>query len=1169
MDYQHVTADTSSLQIFKGLGTNRDILVNADPEGRIVLLREPSDEEVKEAIEEYHMRRITYWWDNVVTVLRTDGKPLGHPPRKPPYVTGFLTNSFVMRGKKQTFFQFLKKTALRQNLPEHITTDVVDYCLSLPLEEQLTLLKALRPVNINELFKTVPTNTVGRAIEIDFLKCHSLNGSLISLVEILVRLLKDINGEWTKDLRLVSSRELLHSRVIELLAYLNQKKWLLLNKKSLLLLHYASVGNSTLRLSRTLGELTYWNDESFMLARTVIEEFNQAYKSANRSVSAYMRLCLLLRSTSIETIGDISPELLNYSESNMEILPLTRDVRAVIMQLTNAIIRSYKKDERYSHIDFPVIKLTYIGRKQVRKPIESLRTRGVRWVIESRPEFIKWVELFEEYENNVRLQQAEHLFTTLNRWLKYLLELDNPPLIPEDVDRVKHIRNVWSPAVTTYWNYLNTANISANSKNNALRGLLRFFDYYNDKLISDYGGPSSQAPWFPNPIRAGDGWNYKNQRKTHRYALGCELLDLLQEIILDRDQQGIPTFNWAKTHPSLRQDWIYDVDPATGETKKIWWPGRTIAIYMLLTVPLRSFQVRWLDEGIADEYVYDFDKQCLVPNPHPSAESGRQEGVFRLVQDPFRGTSFLGLWVNTNKTRQYDPTVIRGYEIPWPGDELFSMLRIMTEWNSKYFPNPRPVTLSDDDKAVTTKAVRHLLPKFYPLFRDRCSYTRRNPNLPLHYEKLRMMWGLLLAEAEKRLKDQGKQVELVEWIQVTSGDKYHYSYPRAKYDLHTLRVSGITSLIEKGVPIHIVSEYIAGHSTIIMTLYYEKTSPFKIRELLLQAQNNAEADLDGCLALLDQIDDPESILVPNNLDSKDDSAFQALKTNKGLWQIDLAGICPGTICEEGGPLDVTGKATSVPTGACGLCRFYITGPAFLFGQMQKLNNLMYSMREKGEELRDFGRQEIDLEDGGNRRSLKETRGRRERIDRELKDITNEWCNRYRLFQTSLAMLGQYQKEKEKHIKGSTSLLPLVTANTRDGLQPIVAEATNSGLVRQISLMHEVLGNFDLHKGPLVEYQEILDTILVNNNIEAFLLTIPKAKRIAAANLLGEFLINSMGDEAIDKLYEGSEALPSALREPTRKLLKYINSDKFVIAPPDSDSKSPTPQRFVQIKGLQA
>lgn len=39
------------------------------------------------------------------------------------------------------------------------------------------------------------------------------------------------------------------------------------------------------------------------------------------------------------------------------------------------------------------------------------------------------------------------------------------------------------------------------------------------------------------------------------------------------------------------------------------------------------------------------------------------------------------------------------------------------------------------------------------------------------------------------------------------------------HDIHTLRVSGITDLLDRGVPLNIVSEYVAGHATYIMTLW--------------------------------------------------------------------------------------------------------------------------------------------------------------------------------------------------------------------------------------------------------------------------------------------------------------------------------------------------------------
>lgn len=1168
MSYQYITTDTSGLREFIGLGTGREVLVNADPEGRIVLLHEPSTEEVINAIKEYNSKRIAYWWDNIIAVVRTERGAAGSKSQADRFVNGFKLNSFIEPGKKRYTFQFLKPSLLRSHLSGLTDMHYVDYCLGLSLDEQLALLNTLRPANVDELLRTVPLRIIPRALEFDFLKCFQLCGEFTLFINRLMELLTkfDDYGNFAKEIRLGWGAKLSNARVLELLGYLNQKKWMLLNKKAMLEICYASGGRSNFNMSSTLGEPAYWNNESVALAKVVIDEYEQGrYRNPSDPGRAYMRLCLLLRSTSVEDIGDFSPELLTYNESHLEPGNSSAEGRAIVRQLTDATIRSYRKDQRYIAIDFPIIKRTPIGRQDKKTPVELLRSSGVRWVLEDHPEFITWVEVFEEYAEKVKSQHANHLFWGLNHWLDYLLLLESPPLRPEEVNRQQHIRNVWNQSVKTYWAHLNTSQLQTHSKNRALLCMRHFFNYYADILIVVSQGHPAAAPQLLNPVREDDRWNYKNQRKTQRFALGADLLDLLQEILLDRDQDGTPTYNWAKTHPSLRNDWVCEVDPESLETVKVWWPGRTVSIYVLLCMPLRSIQVRWLDEGIGDEYVYDWNKQCMVPNTHPSAEAGRRESVFRLLEDPFHGASFLGLWVNTNKTQQYDPTVERGYEIPWPNEELFSVLRTMMDWNQKFFPNPKPVTLADDHETVTTKAVRPLLPKFYPLFRDRSGHIRRNPNLPIRYEKLVKMWGLLLAEAEKRLKERGHTVELVEWVHGISDGKYPYKYPRAKYDLHSVRVSGITSLLEKGVPIHIVSEYIAGHSTIIMTLHYEKTSPSRVREILLQAQAQAKAELDGFVPLLEQLIDPESVLVWNNFNGPDNSAIRALNANKGLWQIGSDGVCPGTLCEEGGPLDAWGKATSIPNGACGQCRFFITGPQFLYGQMQKLNHLMYVMREKGEELRRLREKEMDVEDDGDNRLLSKTRGRRERIERELKDTTYEWCNRFRMFQTSLAMLDEYQKKKS-----DKSLMPLLSPNSEEGFKAVVSEASNVALVRQISLMHEILGDFDLRKGPLLEYEEILNTILVDNGFEAFLLTIPREKRTAAATMLGEFWINSIGDDdALDNLSSGRESFPKELHEPTRTLMEYLKSDKFVITPPADNPENKVRQSFVQIKGLRA
>jgi Putative phage integrase len=716
---------------------------------------------------------------------------------------------------------------------------------------------------------------------------------------------------------------------------------------------------------------------------------------------------------------------------------------------------------------------------------------------------------------------------------------------------VTSVNNIVDQSIPTFYNHISAQKINDQEKTRTLQALGSFFDYYHDIILKSFEGPLEAAPHFANPIKQDDKWNSVKRRKTHRCSLGSELLEYISKTLLDPDEHGQPTFNWVKNHAlQSKRDWITVVDPETKETVREWWPGRAIALYTLLQIPIRGIQVRWLDEGLGDEYIYDHEKQTLVLNTHPLAEPGRNEGVFRLIEDLFHGNSFVGLYINTNKTKLYDPKISRGYEIPWPFEELFKLLRMMSEWNSKFFPNPRPVSFADDPAYTVTEAVKPYLPKFYPLFRDPTSIGSRNTNLPLSSTKIGELWDQLLGEVERRLKAEGKSVKLVNWVKDPS-----YStktlVPKARFDIHTLRISGITSLLERGVPVHIVSEYIAGHTTLVMTLYYEKIHPAKVREMLLQAQNKVEADLDGCLALLDEIEDPEGTLVWNNFDYPGNDAPEALKANRGLWKVALDGICPGTLCEEGGPLNIHNQPTAVPTGACGLCRYFLTGPAFLYGQMHKINNLMYRMREKGEELTQLRLKVIDLKNDKNKRLLYQEKGRVEHIERELTDIMREWINRYRMFQASLAMLDRYEKQEAKaqsneNTAANRLLIPLLSASDENDFRPIVLEAKNLGLVRQISLLHEILGGFDLHKGPLKEYESILDTILSKNNFETLLLTIPPEKRTSAANMLGEFLMASFGEEGVINLYKGESPMLGEAKLQAEALLSFIKSDSFTL-----------------------
>ncbi|WP_188048259.1 hypothetical protein [Vibrio vulnificus] len=99
------------------------------------------------------------------------------------------------------------------------------------------------------------------------------------------------------------------------------------------------------------------------------------------------------------------------------------------------------------------------------------------------------------------------------------------------------------------------------------------------------------------------------------------------------------------------------------------------------------------------------------------------------------------------------------------------------------------------------------------------------------------------------------------------------------------------------------------------------------------------------------------------------TAFDALKKNAGIVSIKLSGICPGASCEEGG-LDPYKKiGVPVPVGdrgpSCPQCRFWITGPMFLLGQVVEGNQLIRKIKKKVIAIDKIRESIIDAEDNGN------------------------------------------------------------------------------------------------------------------------------------------------------------------------------------------------------------
>ena len=463
------------------------------------------------------------------------------------------------------------------------------------------------------------------------------------------------------------------------------------------------------------------------------------------------------------------------------------------------------------------------------------------------------------------------------------------------------------------------------------------------------------------PVRSPNHWNpiTRLQRKaqaiqTHREAIPTRYINELIRILTERDAA------WPKSLPS---EWFSWFDHDAGRWERIWNPVRASALLLKLYLPLRTFQIRMLDSGEADSERYVGGQ--WVANAGPLAPRQRtvvRRGFLRKFTDRLSGQVYTGFFVNTNKTQDWGrDEEDKGYEIPWQHGDAITVATDLLGWQERYNPIITPQRWADlhDSAIVRTgrsgKFARRGEVCF--LFRDPCGTYR---NEPLTDSRLRPFWFALLNELEQRVAARGETLTdgspilFIDKRNPKSGEPRH-----GVYDLHTIRVSLITALAtEGGVPIPILSKCVAGHASILMTLYYIKLGVPQISETLAEAQK--KIGLEEQRNFVCFLQSAEHKALASLVASNDASGVIALHDNTpGSWIIGDKGICPvgGAMCSKGGPKLTSNIQLSdyapTPGGPrnCVRCRFFVTGPAFLGGLVAHFNAVGVQLLAAAERFR--------------------------------------------------------------------------------------------------------------------------------------------------------------------------------------------------------------------------
>ena len=415
------------------------------------------------------------------------------------------------------------------------------------------------------------------------------------------------------------------------------------------------------------------------------------------------------------------------------------------------------------------------------------------------------------------------------------------------------------------------------------------------------------------------------------------------------------------------------------EIHEIWSPVVAMFMFTKLHLPLRSIQVRLLDSGEGDTWRYEHG-QWVENTKHAfkygSPKRPYQKGVFRRIYDPISESYSTGLYISTNKTAdQNKDEVQRGYTIPWQHEELLYWLEKLRNWQEKYNPIH---SLCKGEKLGrnilgAAKPEKQLaeMGEFSFLFRD------RNSNLPMHRTLAENPWYRLLSKLEEDVFATGHTLANGDRLRFVKDygddyDKKEYRKTVTEYPLHSLRVSLITCYtMDTDLPLPVVSKLLAGHSRLLMTIYYNKITPSvmakKMEEASVALAEKGEDSLRNFLAdaELNQIQ-----LRSVYHSDKYNSVEAAISHRNPIgWEERVTGLCLvggnavrsdqlSTVggCWNGGELikdniQISSRAYGpVPHGPenCVRCRWHITDATYLPALNARFNQISYKAHQHAE-----------------------------------------------------------------------------------------------------------------------------------------------------------------------------------------------------------------------------
>lgn len=736
-------------------------------------------------------------------------------------------------------------------------------------------------------------------------------------------------------------------------------------------------------------------------------------------------------------------------------------------------------------------------------------------VVGREAEMTEWLNLLEEYYLTLTQKTTHHIAAGLRHYLLWLLTLPNVPK-PSELTRTL-LRQDGNPQANTLRAYLQKS--EENSKyRNSIFGVIHQFFIWAAVHRSD----------FKNPI----AWNIDKYKmtvgtrpdsKTHRKRLPGIVLDDIRNFLITRTEAG---FQWSP--------WVLENSKLQLGGEMVFCPIYPAIIAMLLKWPLRSNQVLWLDSGELDEETYDFAQRKFSRNP--SGLSKRNYGVLTPAIDSgaLNGNHHVDLQVILNKRPVGEKS---DYTIPYVDDETIWIVEQVLLFHRQFNFQPKLVVESDAPSSTNinkSKEVRELLPEVCCLF--------RHPDCRSHYPPdnwaVNKFWSEACAAYDESnanwlnpiTQQRGQRPN---WPKMARFAVKDYSVPnyrrdgtsrpvritsqryRAIFDIHSLRVAGISYLLDRGISLAVVAS-IAGHNSLVMTLHYYVLERETIRKKLSEVLRDKPEMLQTAKIVeerLKSMDNPKGWL-----NAMTDDAFDALHLaikEGGNYRITEKGICPGTRCEDGLRLNSReGKNTNgiVPGSLCGLCKYNLYGPVFLPGLIREFNETLYALERIAKKQISLRTAEREMEAIGEFDKATTIRNEDELLVRSAEPSCAHLVRLYEMIQ------------EVSQMKSNGKTLALVAQET---VKCTVDVATNFEQMQEILELSELLpASHSLVPDQVsISFQNKLLGVLVKNGVTPYLAGLPESVAKKASLDLAALLAKSIpARNDLEDVFQGRKLL---------------------------------------------